>query len=66
MTGISYDQLYDDCTLTDDEEGDSVGETHRRDSPMDCHESSDEENPSNDTSSSSSISDDSSSSSDDL
>ena len=50
MNSISYDELYDDCTLTDDEASDS---------PMDCCETSDEENLTNDTSSSSS-SDDSS------
>ena len=67
MINISYEQLYDDCTLTDDEESNSGGETDHSDSsstPMDCRESSDEENPTNDTSSSSN-SDDSSTSSDD-
>ena len=54
MNSISYDELYDDCTLTDDEASDS----------MDCCETSDEENLTNDTSSSSSSSDESSSSSD--
>ena len=48
MINISYEQLYDDCTLTDDEESDSVVETDPMDSssmPMDCCTSSDEENP---------------------